>query len=39
MRCHAMLIDGGSVNLPKPFLVKASLLFALVVHMLSTVHV
>ena len=34
-----MPIDGESVNLPKPFPVKASLLFAIVVHMLPTVHV
>ncbi len=34
-----MLIDGESVNLPKPFSVKASLLFAIVVHMPATVHV
>ena len=34
-----MPIAGESVNLPKPFPVKASLLFAIVVHMPSTVHV
>ncbi len=34
-----MPIDGVSVNLPKPFLVKAGLLFAMVVHVLSTLHV
>ncbi len=28
-----------SVNLPKPFLVKAGLLFAIVVHVKSTLHV
>ncbi len=39
MWCHAMPTDGGSVNLPKPFLVKARMLFALVAHILSTVHV
>ncbi len=34
-----MPIDGGPVNLPKPFLVKAGLLFTTVVHVLSTLHV
>jgi len=33
-----MPIDGESVNLPKPFPVTASLLFALLVHMLPAVH-
>ncbi len=31
-----MSIDGKSVNLPKPFLVKVGLLFAMVVHVAST---
>jgi len=38
MWCHAMPNDGESVNLPNPFLVKVGLLFAMVVHMASTLH-
>ncbi len=38
MSCHAMSIDGESVNLPKPFLVKVGLFFAMLVHMVSTLH-
>ena len=34
-----MPIDGENVNLPKPFLVKVGLLFAKVVHVLSTLDV
>ncbi len=36
--CHATSIDGESVNLPKPFLVKVGLLFAMVVHVASTLR-
>ena len=34
----AMFIYGEDTNLPKPFLVKTGLLFAVVVHTLSTLH-
>jgi len=33
-----MSIDGESVNLPKPVLVKVGLFFAMLVHMVSTLH-
>ncbi len=38
MWCYAISIDAESVNLPKPFLVKVGLLFAMMVHMLSTLQ-
>ena len=36
---HAMPTGGEPVNLPTPFLVKAGRLFAIVVHVKSTLHV
>jgi hypothetical protein len=37
MWCHAMPIDGESVNLPKPFLVKAGLLWCYLLFMCDDV--